>query len=278
MRDPHHAKGKGVTFLPANQREDRFIEGYRLVFDDDFDAPFLDETKWLPFYLPHWSKQERTRPSYEIRDSVLKLYIAEDQQPWCAEIDGNVRVSNLQTGHFSGPLGTKKGQHRFRKDLLVTDEVPASRLFVPKFCRLEMRARAKLGPSNLAALWLIGFEQSPEQAGEITVMEVFGKNVSSTGAVVGRGIKKVNDPELRQEFYETNLPIDLSEWHTYAIDWDKGGVRFYLDSELISQTGQTPDYAMQLMLNFYDLDGAISDHGAADGWFEIDYIRAYERL
>ena len=83
--------------------------GFEVAFEDDFDRPTLDETRWLPHYLPHWSTPDRTATRYEIRDGVLRLLIEADHAPWCPELDGDLRVSSLQTGVFAGPVGSKVG-------------------------------------------------------------------------------------------------------------------------------------------------------------------------
>ena len=41
----------GVTTLDRS--------GYELEFEDTFDAPALDERRWLPYYLPQWSSRAR---------------------------------------------------------------------------------------------------------------------------------------------------------------------------------------------------------------------------
>lgn len=115
----------------------------RLLFEDDFDGPVLDTGKWLPFYLPRWSGRESSRASHDVRDGVLRLYVAEDQRPWCPEFDGDARVSNLQTGHFSGELGSRVGQHRFREGLIVREAIPPARLFLPCRCRLCPRLASR---------------------------------------------------------------------------------------------------------------------------------------
>ncbi len=259
----------------AGAARDKQIAGYRLVFDEDFDGQQLDARRWIPHHLPHWSSRERSRASYRISGGSLVLFIGEDQGPWCPEFDGTVRVSALQTGQSSGALGTGTGQHRFKSDLCVREPQTEERLYTPVYGRVELRARARMAASSLVSLYLIGFEDIPRNSGEITVMEVFGTNVRADGVILGRGIKSINDDRLRTEFVETQLPISIEDWHVYAIDWSPDGVRFLLDGELIGSTGQSPDYAMQLMLTFYDLPvrRAAPDPSAE---FEIDYVRGYE--
>lgn len=246
-----------------------------VVFEDHFDEPVLDRSRWLPAYLPHWTTPRAAEARYEIRDGFLRLLITDDQPFWLPEVEGELKVSNLQTGHFSGPLGSPHGQHRSREGLVVRTSLPEARLFVPHFCQLEMRARACLNPWNLAALWLIGFDDAPCHSGEITVFEAFGHDVGAGSAIVRRGIKRINDPGLRDEIDEGELPISLEEWHHYAMDWSRSGVAFYVDDRLVTQTDQSPDYPMQLMLNLYDLPGDCDRNDPKQAWFDIDLIRAY---
>ena len=61
----------------------------------------------------------RSAARYEIGDGLLRLIIEADRQPWCPEIDGETRVSSLQTGVFAGPVGSTVGQSRFKPGLVV---------------------------------------------------------------------------------------------------------------------------------------------------------------
>jgi hypothetical protein len=100
-----------------------------LEFDETFEGDALDLSRWLPYYLPHWSSRERAAARYEIGGGFLRLLIEQDQQPWCPELDGAVRVSSLQTGAFAGPLGSAIGQHRFNPAAVVKEAQPNIRLY-----------------------------------------------------------------------------------------------------------------------------------------------------
>ena len=270
----HHLYG---TPKPMTNRAPRFsaLRQGPTVFEDHFDGPTLDRSKWLPAYLPHWTTPEAAQARYEMRGRFLRLLIEDDQPPWLPDLEGGLKVSNLQTGHFSGPLGSPHGQHRSRAGLVVRTELPQTRLFVPTYCQLEMRARVRVNPWNLAGLWLIGFEDEPERSGEITVFEAFGYNVDTHTARIGRGIKSINDPSLTDELDEGELTIAVEDWHDYAMDWSASGVEFYVDDQLVTRTDQSPDYPMQLMLNLYDLPSEHDRSNAADPWFDVDFIRAF---
>src|SRR5918994_7027511 len=105
---------------------------YELEFEDTFDGDELDEGRWIPYYLPHWSTWERSAARYEVGGGCLRLLIEADQQPWCPELDGQVRVSSLQTGLFSGPLGSTIGQHRFNPEVVVREGPHDIRLYTPQ--------------------------------------------------------------------------------------------------------------------------------------------------
>lgn len=266
-----------MDFYPPVGRGDEQIPGYRLVFSDDFDGTTLDTGRWFPHHLPHWSSRARSAASYRLRDGSLSLFVGEEQGSWCPEFDGDVKVSALQTGAFAGELGSGIGQHRFNEQVRVRELQPVLRLYTPLYGRIVLRARARMAPTSLVSLYLVGFEERPEDAGEITVMEVFGNEVFPDGALIGHGIKPINDSRLEAEFFKPKLSIRMFDWHVYAADWTPEGVRFLLDDELIGIARQSPPYPMQLMLTFYQLPLSDATRHDPDACFEIDYVRGYER-
>src|SRR5262245_11394193 len=109
-------------------------------FEDTFQGDALDQGRWLPSYLPHWSSRERAAARYMVGEGRLRLLIEADQASWCPEFDDGVRVSSLQTGAFCGPVGSTIGQHRFNADVVVREAQPNVRLYTPRFGRIELRA------------------------------------------------------------------------------------------------------------------------------------------
>ena len=55
------------------------------------------------------------------------------------------------------------------------------------------------------------------------MVEVFGRSVEGASAEVGVGIKAFRDPALAQDFDAPRLPIDVADFHDYAVDWDADG-------------------------------------------------------
>jgi hypothetical protein len=243
-------------------------------FSDDFRDEALDRSKWLPCYLPQWSSRTASAATYSTGPDGLTLTIGPDQQPWLPEIDGRLRVSSLQTGVFAGALGSTIGQHRFNPALRVREEQDTERLYVPLYGRFEMHARMELHPGQLAALWMIGFEDEPDRSGEITIMEIFGDGIDETGTELGHGIKAVNDPHLVTDFIAPRLPFSPERYHTYRADWDPSGVSFYLNGQMLRRMDQSPPYPMQFMLNVYELKPT----GAPPPSLHVDWFRAYRLI
>jgi hypothetical protein len=247
-----------------------------IEFEDTFEGTQLDRSKWLPYYLPHWSSRERTAARYVVRDGLLTLRIEPDQGPWCPEFDGDVRTSTLQTGLFAGPLGSGAGQLRFRPEVVVREEQRAVRLYTPQYGLIEIRCRATDDPKAMVALWMIGYEDEPERSGEICVCEIFGRDVGPDSAKVGMGVHPFHDPKLTDEWAAEALPIDARAFHVYAVDWTPDHVAFYVDGEHVKTVGQSPDYPMQLMLSVYDFpNGEPPDPHAKE--FVVDYVRGTRR-
>ena len=224
-------------------------------FEDTFEGTVLDRRRWIPHYLPQWSDRLRSAARYEVGGGVLRLQITADQGPWCPELDGELRVSSLQTGVHSGPLGSTVGQHRFHPDAVVREEQPTERLYTPRYGRVELRARALDDPRSMVALWMIGFEDEPERSGEICVCEIFGRDVGPDAAEVGVGVHPFGDPRLVDDFSRVRVPIDVRELHEYAAEWTPAGVTFLVDGRSIKTVGRAPGYPMQLMLGIYEFPG-----------------------
>jgi hypothetical protein len=267
---------EGTDDAPGDRTLDR--TRFELEFDEDFAEPALKGDRWIPHYLPHWTTPERSAARYELRPRLLRLRIDADQPAWRLE-DGEMRVSNLQTGTFCGPMGSTVGQHRHRPDLPVRTPVPTRRCYTPSSGLVEAVMRASPDPTCMLAFWLVGFEQaSPEASGEICVAELFGHAIGPERSRVRIGVKSHNDPRLRDDVHDIALELDATHWHTYGADWTAGRIRFFVDDQLVRTVHQRIDYPLQLMVDLFEFpNGPQRDPGDYPKYAEVQAVRGYRR-
>lgn len=251
------------------------IDGWTLEFEDDFDGPELDRSKWLPHHLPQWSSAAQSAARYELADGCLHLRIDADQQPWCPEFDGDTRVSSLQTGVYAGELGSTVGQHRFKPGVVVREVQSPRRLYTPRYGAFVMRARADVDPDSMVALWMIGYEDEPERSAEICICEIFGSDVTAETARIGMGLHPFADPDIVDDFHQVDVPIDVRQFHDYAAVWTPAGVTFHVDGVQVRTVDQAPDYPMQFMLGIYDFTRLPVPETSPPKRFVIDSFRGF---
>lgn len=225
----------------------------RTELDERFSGDTLDPEIWLAYYLPHWSSRSQSAASYSVHDGGLHLSIPIDQPLWCADLhEEPLRVSCIQSGSFAGPLGTTIGQQPFREGLEVREEQPTMWGYTPQYGQVEVRMRGTVTSRSMFAFWLSGIEDRPERSGEICVAEVFGDAVHDGFADIGTGLHRFRDPTLVEHFSAEPIGIEVSEFHTYGVDWRPGWLEFTVDGEVVRRLDQAPDYPMQLMIGVFD--------------------------
>ena len=229
-----------------------------VLLDDRFGDSTLDGTRWFPHYLPAWSSRELTRASASCGPDGLVLDIPVAHPVWCAgDHAPPLRVSGIQSASWSGPVGSTRGQQRYREGLRVREEQPRFEGCVVSSGRVAVEAAMRLSPRSMAALWLSGLEDDDEQlqCGELCVFEVFGDALGPAGdpsAEVGVGIKAFRDPALTDDFAAPRVPIDVTVPHEFAVDWDTAEAVFTVDGEEVRRCAGPPTYPLQLMLAVFD--------------------------
>lgn len=158
-----HGTHRGCAATPPTRAPD---------LADDFTNG-LRRDLWSAHYLPHWTTPDRSAARMEHVPGGLALEIEEDQPDWRVE-DAPLRVSSLQTGTFSGPLGSTRGTHRHRPDgLHVRTVTPTRRLWAPSAGRIDLTVSATRDPGCMLAAWLVGTEHLSENAaGEVCIFEI----------------------------------------------------------------------------------------------------------
>jgi hypothetical protein len=226
--------------------------GYTLVFTEDFAGPELDESRWIDHYLPHWTTPARSAARYRLGADGLRLLIEADQPAWLTE-DGPLRVSNVQTGAFAGPVGSTVGQMAHRPGLVVRSPHPERRLWTPTAGLVEATMSATDDPTCMLALWLVGLAAGGRhETGEVCVVELYGDAIDPGRSRVRTGVKAHQDPRLVEDVVDVWLDFDATREHSYAATWNAHRTCFYVDDRLVHASEQGMDYPLQLMIDLFE--------------------------
>jgi beta-glucanase (GH16 family) len=122
----------------------------------------------------------------------------------------------------------------------------------------------------------VGFEESPEESGEICVAEIFGEAVGPQRSRVRIGVKAHHDPGLTTDMEEVELPIDAADWHTYTAEWNTERIHFHVDDERVRTVEQRIGYPLQLMVDLFEFpQGPERDAAAYPKVAEVRAVRGY---
>jgi len=244
---------------------------YHLVWADEFDGSELNQDDWN--YETHeagWVNHELQEyvPSAEyayVKDGELVI-----QPVKKVEEDGTVK-------YYSGRVNTQN-KHDY------------------KYGRFEARIKVPEGKGFLPAFWMMpqdeAFYGQWPKCGEIDIMEVLGNSTN-----VQYGTLHFGEPHTQRQGTYTLKEGDFSkEYHEFAVEWDPGEIRWYVDGEQFYQTsdwftalgGAEKPYPAPFNQPFHVIlnvavggdwpgdpdDSTIFDERAA---MYVDYVRIYQR-
>ena len=246
--------------------------------DDSFASTTLRRDLWVADYLPHWTTPGRSRARYEMTGaSGLRLLIEEDQLDWREE-DAPLRVSNLQTGVFSGPVGSERGTHRHRPDgLTVLSATPERLLWAPSAGRIDVRVSASVDEGCMLAAWLVGAENlSPQHSGEICIFEIDSTAIGRGETRARCGLKAHSDESLVTDMVEVVVPVDASLPHTWSVIWGPEGTVIGCEGVVVKRSALAPNYPLFLMLGLFEIGPRSTTDGAYPKTAFIHSVRGWD--
>lgn len=198
----------------------RARKGWTLVWADEFDGPEVDRTKWdfdigngfhddkNDAWVPGWGNEELQYYTDEPENVVLR--------DGCLVIRA-VKAPLHGCGYTSARLKTK------RRDGTV--------LFATTYGRIEFRARVPWGKGLWPALWMLPVDDAYggwAASGEIDLMEIVGEKPHEVLNSIHFG-SSFPGRELITTVHALPAGSSVSDWHTYAVEWEPGEIRFYVD-------------------------------------------------
>ncbi|AFH63505.1 carbohydrate binding domain-containing protein [Paenibacillus caseinilyticus] len=246
------------------------------VWGDEFDDGVIDGSKWT-FDLtngasvgnPGWGNNE------------LQYYTNRPEN--VKEEDGKLVITALKEnyegfGYTSARIKTKG-------------------LFAKRYGKFEIRASAPAGKGYWPAIWML-----PEHnryggwaaSGEIDIMEGWGSRPHTIAGTIHYGQQWPSNTYSGKE-YELPNGSTIEDYHTYAIEWEPGEIRWYVDGLLYStkndwysRSADQPannaypapfDEEFHLLMNLAvggNFDGSPAPDTVFPKSMKVDYVRVYE--
>ncbi len=205
---------------PVDAASEGGIPGYMLTWSDEFngaDGSPPDPAKWTyDTGGSGWGNQER-----EYYTSAL----ANSQQQ-----GGNLVITATPDGASS--LTCWYGACEYTSARLKTEG-----LFAQQYGRFEARAQMPTGKGLWPAFWMLGTDitsVSWPACGEIDILETIGTDISDNhGSLHAPGYNPTATYPL------TGGQTYAQAFHTFAIEWEPGVVRFYVDDVLYETQNQS---------------------------------------
>lgn len=202
-------------------RPDARRKGWKLVWRDEFDGDRIDPAKWdfdigngffdyrNHAWIPGWGNEE------------LQYYT---DAPANASVANGVLTIRAQKESLHG-CGYTSARLKTRK----RDGTP---LFTTLYGRVEFRAKVPWGKGLWPALWMLPQDDRYggwAASGEIDLMEIVGDRPHEVLNSLHYGSTY---PKRTLHTHVHALPggSSVGDWHVYAVEWEPGEIRFYVDA------------------------------------------------
>lgn len=244
-------------------------EGYELVWSDEFDGATIDPGNWT-FDIGGWgwgngeAQYYTDRPeNARVQDGVLII---------------EARFEKFEDAYYTSARLKSEGLQEFQ------------------YGYIETRAKVPAGAGLWPAFWMLGttFERDESNpidsnwphAGEIDIMEYVGREPNITyGTIHGPGYAGAGG---LGKWNRQEAPI-ADGWHTYAVEWDVEGIRWFFDGEMYGELGREVvgvrewvfDQPFFLLLNLAlggMFPGPIGLDVEFPKQFLVDHVRVYQRV
>ncbi|SES31090.1 glycoside hydrolase family 16 protein [Salisediminibacterium halotolerans] len=248
---------------------------WQMTWNDEFDGDELDTSKWRidignGFYdgdewIPGWGNEELQ--SYQednvtVEDGKLILEAREEQ------------------------VSDEHGDYDYTSGKVLTDES-----FSQAYGRFEAKMKLPEGQGYWPAFWMMPQDDvygGWAASGEIDIMENRGSETDIVGAAIHYGDLWPDNTYTAEEYYFPDGQ-STTEFNEYAIEWEPGEIRWYVNDELYStktdwytEYGEYPapfDQEFHMILNLAVggwYGGDPDETTEFPGQVEVDYVRAYE--
>ncbi len=209
--------------LPAQQSPVSGRTGWRLIWSDEFASAVIDTSRW-GFDLGNGFTADSG-----------KTFVSgwgNDELQCYTNDTANVFVRGGQL-HLRAMPSTRDGCP-YTSGRLKTRRPDGRALFAQRYGRFEFRAKLPVGRGLWPALWMLPQDDAYgtwAASGEIDVMEARGQTPTTVLGTLHYGARWPNNTFTGADYI---LPGQgtIADFHTYAVEWDPGRIRWFVDGVL----------------------------------------------
>jgi len=230
-----------ITVPPStpNNGDVSQIDGYKLVFSDEFDGDSLDRSKWTP-EVNCWGGGNSEKQCYVdhpetifVRDGKLHLKAI---YKGAYQLNGNDRCTLDNEGSCSWTQPFISGRVNSKLANLAW-----------KYGKVRVKALLPSGPFLWPAIWMLPQDDvygTWAASGEIDIMEARGQDPDIISHAIHYGGQWPHNTYSDKIVTVSNAQTN---WHVYGIDWTEDNLTFSID--------ENPTYSVDLNRNFYSGQG-----------------------
>ena len=247
-------------WLPASPARDQSPPGWKLVWQDEFEQPELDTTKWA-----------RCKRGTSDWDDTMS------DDPRLIELKGGSLFLH----------GIVNDNRQKDPSEFITGGVTSNGKFDFLHGRLEVRARFKSARGAWPAIWMLATGMRWPAGGEIDIMEhlnfeeIIHQTLHTTYTIEQ---KKKGTPDSNHK----TTPIARDDFNVYGIEWDSDRILFLVNGKNTftykRDATKGPDqwpflHPMYVILSMQIGGSWVGVPDAKDypAYMEIDWVRCYER-
>lgn len=234
-----------LIMIAAQAGSSAELEGWHMVWNDEFDGASIDQTKW------------RIEDAALVKNNELQYYSPK-----------NVYVHD-------GLLTLKSEKRKTGGRDYCSGLVETKGKFAFQYGRVEVRAKLPGTPGLWPAHWML--PDSGAWPPEVDIMELVGRdpNTIHMSNHYGRW------PGNRWDAGNYKGPDYTQDFHTFAVEWDPDAIRWYIDGvQRFSVANNIPQEPLFIILNTAvggDMPGNPDATTVFPQYHDIDYVRVYVR-
>ena len=247
------------------------LNGWNMVFNDEFDGDHLDKTKWNPTY--NWGHTHNHR-AYCVEENV-------------SVADGKLIIKGEAKRHPQAPATCKSGDKTYSLDF-TSGAIDTRGKFEVKHGYIEGRFKMPKQLGTWPAFWTLQDGWPPE----IDIFEVphsrnenhYYLHYTKTDWYAQHGSAWDHEASFGGVH---KGPDKSADFHNYGVEWDDQFMRFYFDDQLVA-TYNRPAELSQLSAQYIIINLAIGGWAETTetpiqvtsgnpAYLECDWVRVWKR-